>query len=88
MDLIGLDKLTNAFGLLTFFRGSAALLGTPLAGALYDATQSYELPFFVAGSLFALGAISSFIAQFLKRSSNENNETNEVLKPINEETEA
>lgn len=85
MDLVGLDKLTNAFGLLTFFRGSAALLGTPLAGALYDATQSYEMPFFVAGSLFALAAIISFIAQFLKRTSNENIEMNEVLKPINEE---
>ncbi|XP_058062284.1 monocarboxylate transporter 9 [Anopheles bellator] len=49
VDLLGLDKLTNAFGLLILFRGAATIVGSPLAGALYDATQSYSIPFFVAG---------------------------------------
>jgi len=31
-NLLGLDKLTNAFGLLTMTRGIAALIGSPLAG--------------------------------------------------------
>lgn len=83
---MGLDKLTNAFGLLTFYRGAAALIGTPLAGTLYDMTQSYELPFFVAASLWALAAVTSFLAPLLKRNSNKNVETN-VLQPINEENE-
>ena len=67
VDLLGLDKLTNAFGLLILFRGAATIVGSPLAGALYDATQSYSIPFFVAGGLFALSAITSFAAPAMKR---------------------
>lgn len=62
VDLLGLEKLTNAFGLLILFRGAAAIVGTPLAGAIYDATQSYDIPFFTAGALFGLSAITSFLA--------------------------
>lgn len=51
VDLLGLDKLTNAFGLLILFRGGAAIVGTPLAGALYDLTHSYDVPFYVAGKI-------------------------------------
>jgi hypothetical protein len=32
VDLMGLDKLTNAFGLLLLFQGVAAAVGSPLAG--------------------------------------------------------
>jgi hypothetical protein len=32
VDLIGLEKLTNAFGLLLLFQGIAAAIGSPLAG--------------------------------------------------------
>lgn len=32
VDLMGLDRLTNAFGLLLFFQGLASFLGLPLAG--------------------------------------------------------
>jgi MFS transporter, MCT family, solute carrier family 16 (monocarboxylic acid transporters), member 14 len=31
---MGLEKLTNAFGLLMLFQGVAAVIGTPLAGRL------------------------------------------------------
>ena len=32
VDLLGLEKLTNAFGLLILFRGAASFLAAPLAG--------------------------------------------------------
>lgn len=32
VDLLGLDKLTNAFGILLLFQGIAAVIGSPLAG--------------------------------------------------------
>lgn len=67
VDLLGLDKLTNAFGLLILFRGAAAIVGSPLAGALYDATQSYSIPFYVAGALFAVSAVTSFIAPLFRK---------------------
>lgn len=66
VDLLGLDKLTNAFGLLILFRGAAAIVGSPLAGMIYDATQSYSIPFFMAGFLFFLSTITSFMAPFMK----------------------
>uniref|UniRef100_A0A1B0B0D3 Major facilitator superfamily (MFS) profile domain-containing protein n=1 Tax=Glossina palpalis gambiensis TaxID=67801 RepID=A0A1B0B0D3_9MUSC len=87
VDLLGLDKLTNAFGLLILFRGFAAIIGSPLAGAVYDATQSYDLPFYMAGALFALSTITSFMAPCLKRctKSEESPVHIETLTPINEE---
>jgi sugar phosphate permease len=35
VDLLGLDNLTNAFGLLILFRGAASIVGAPLAGTNY-----------------------------------------------------
>ncbi|XP_015610387.1 monocarboxylate transporter 3 isoform X3 [Cephus cinctus] len=67
VDLLGLDKLTNAFGLLILFRGAAAIVGSPLAGAVYDITQSYSIPFFMAGFFFLLSTITSFMAPAMKR---------------------
>lgn len=32
VDLLGLDKLTNAFGIILLFQGIAAVMGSPLAG--------------------------------------------------------
>ncbi|XP_055372462.1 monocarboxylate transporter 3 [Condylostylus longicornis] len=87
VDLLGLDKLTNAFGLLILFRGFAAIIGSPLAGAIYDATLSYDIPFYMAGGLFGLSTITSFIAPCLKRFSHAEVEPlpMEFLTPINEE---
>ncbi|XP_055602325.1 uncharacterized protein LOC129751075 isoform X2 [Uranotaenia lowii] len=86
VDLLGLDKLTNAFGLLILFRGAATIVGSPLAGALYDATQTYSIPFYVAGALFGVSAIFSFAAPFMKRfrKTDETPVHVEVLTPIDE----
>ncbi|KAG5682924.1 hypothetical protein PVAND_012242 [Polypedilum vanderplanki] len=62
VDLLGLDKLTNAFGLLILFRGTAAIFGAPLIGLIYDSTKSYAISFYAAGGLFALAAVFSFLA--------------------------
>lgn len=32
VDLIGLEKLTNGFGLLLLFQGIATVIGSPIAG--------------------------------------------------------
>lgn len=89
VDLLGLDKLTNAFGLLILFRGAATIVGSPLAGVIYDATHTYSIPFFVAAGLFAISAVTSFIAPCLKRSSSEEQPlaVDDVLTPIDEDEE-
>lgn len=57
VDLLGLEKLTNAFGLLLLFQGVAATVGAPLAGAFMDATGSYDASFYLSGSLILLSAV-------------------------------
>jgi MCP family monocarboxylic acid transporter-like MFS transporter 14 len=34
VELLGLDNLTNAFGLVILFQGSATIIGAPLAGKI------------------------------------------------------
>lgn len=54
---MGLEKLTNAFGLLLLFQGVAAAIGAPLAGVFMDATGSYDASFYLSGSLILLSAV-------------------------------
>ncbi|ESP01999.1 hypothetical protein LOTGIDRAFT_92970, partial [Lottia gigantea] len=60
-DLLGIEKLTNAFGLLAMFRGMAAMAGPPLAGYIYDTTSSYDISFYTGGALCSIGAILHFL---------------------------
>ncbi|XP_055317435.1 monocarboxylate transporter 1 isoform X4 [Sitodiplosis mosellana] len=87
VDLLGLDRLTNAFGLLILFRGAAAIVGSPMAGAVYDATNSYDIPFFMAAGFFAISTVTSFLAPSLRRCTkpNEIPVHMEQLTPIDEE---
>ncbi|BFZ13915.1 hypothetical protein BsWGS_16954 [Bradybaena similaris] len=55
-DRMGLEKLTNAFGLLSMVRGIAGMLGPPLAGYMYDSSGSYDLSFFMGGLLLFIGS--------------------------------
>jgi MFS family permease len=52
VDLVGIDKLTTSFGLITMFRGTAAVLGPPIAGAVFESTQSFTASFLMAGGFF------------------------------------
>jgi MFS family permease len=70
VDLLGLDRLTNAFGLLIMFRGVAAIFGAPLIGGIYDLTNSYSASFYAAGGLFALAAFFSFMAPVVAKMNN------------------
>jgi MFS transporter, MCT family, solute carrier family 16 (monocarboxylic acid transporters), member 14 len=66
VELLGLDKLTNAFGILLLFQGIAAVIGSPLAGFLYDVTGNYTLPFVVAGGLITFSAILTYPLKIVK----------------------
>ncbi|XP_076392612.1 monocarboxylate transporter 12 isoform X2 [Megachile rotundata] len=77
VDLLSLEKLTNAFGLLLLFQGVAAAVGAPLAGAFMDATGSYDFSFYLSGSLIFLSAVICYplkrINEWESRKSNEKN---------------
>ncbi|KAK6962624.1 monocarboxylate transporter 5 [Biomphalaria glabrata] len=62
VDLLGLEYLTNAFGLLLLFQGAATFIGPPIAGWMCDWTGSYDISFIVMGCLIALsGAMLYFL---------------------------
>lgn len=54
VELITLERFTNAYGLLLLVQGIANLMGPPLAGWLYDITGTYDLSFYLAGLFIAL----------------------------------
>ncbi|KRZ91324.1 Monocarboxylate transporter 12 [Trichinella sp. T8] len=65
VDELGLDNLTNSYGLMMMFRGFATLIGSPLAGAMLDATGNYTASFVFAGLLIALAGLVSFLIPVL-----------------------
>ena len=62
-----MDNLTSAFGLLCLYRGLSSIIGTPLAGSVYDATQSYDVSFYMAGGFLILASLFSIGAQLLQK---------------------
>lgn len=61
VDLLGLEKLTNAFGLLLLFQGIASFAGPPIVGSLYDYTNSYVPGFIFAGVMIGVSGLMLFI---------------------------
>ncbi|XP_022127254.2 monocarboxylate transporter 12 [Pieris rapae] len=82
VDLLGLEKLTNAFGLLLLFQGIASLIGPPFAGWLYDTYQSYSPGFYVAGGTISLSGIILFLIPVFERRNNRWKNQEMVLEQI------
>lgn len=66
VDLLGLEKLTNAFGLLLLFQGIASFVGPPIVGLLYDQTNSYTPGFIFAGAMIAVSGLMLFVIPSLQ----------------------
>lgn len=49
VNLVDIDRFTNAYGLLLLVQGVANLVGPPIAGWGYDWTGTYDLSFYLAG---------------------------------------
>ncbi|KAM3860016.1 monocarboxylate transporter 9-like [Diretmus argenteus] len=61
-QLVGVENLTQAYGILMFFGGIGIMLGPPLVGCFYDLTQSYDLAFYVSGGCVLAGGVILFLA--------------------------
>ncbi|NXC17932.1 MOT5 protein, partial [Corythaeola cristata] len=61
VDLVGVQKLHSYLGFAAFFAGTAAVGGPPLAGWLYDYTQTYACSFLLAGACALISPISFFL---------------------------
>ena len=67
VDLLGLDNLTNAFGVLLLFQGIASVIGPPFCGWLYDELGNYESGFYFAGAMIFISGIMLFILPRMQR---------------------
>nr|XP_022917444.1 monocarboxylate transporter 5-like [Onthophagus taurus] len=67
VDLLGVDKITNAFGILLFFQGIASFIGPPIGGMFYDILESFDPGFFMAGIAIALSGLMLFFLPIIKR---------------------
>ncbi|XP_055837911.1 uncharacterized protein LOC129906263 [Episyrphus balteatus] len=74
VELMGLEKLTNAFGFLMLFQGLAAAMGAPIAGVLFDLTGSYDVSFYFAGSLITLSAFLCYPLNYVNKWEKERDE--------------
>lgn len=66
VELITLDRFTNAYGLLLLVQGVANLLGPPLAGWIYDITGTYNMSFYMAGLFIAISGVMLTIIPIFK----------------------
>ncbi|TRY85481.1 hypothetical protein DNTS_015644 [Danionella cerebrum] len=67
VDLVGAEKLNNSMGFSMFFVGLGCLTGPPLAGFLYDYTQTYDCSFYLAGVCYLLSSLSLFLEPLARR---------------------
>lgn len=75
VDVMGIENLTSAFGLLTMFRGAASIVGPPIAGAVYEATNSYSISFYLAGGFLMAAGVTSIFADIVRRRERTSGET-------------
>ena len=55
------------------------MVGSPVAGAVFDATQNYDISFFMAGGFLIVSSFISFAAQILQRSRNKKKDTKKLI---------
>ncbi|XP_069107892.1 monocarboxylate transporter 12-like isoform X2 [Argopecten irradians] len=57
VEIKGLERLSNGFGLLNMIIGIASIAGSPIAGSLADSFGNYNGAFYFAGGLITLAGI-------------------------------
>ncbi|KAI8780177.1 monocarboxylate transporter 13 [Biomphalaria glabrata] len=57
VELMGIEKLTTAFGFVIMCQGMSSFVGAPIAGAISDATGNYNASFYLAGITLTLSGL-------------------------------
>jgi hypothetical protein len=55
------------FWLKVLFRGVSSTVGSPLAGFIFDVTESYAVSFYISGAMLVAAAVVSAMADLLHR---------------------
>ncbi|WKY10501.1 hypothetical protein Q1695_002673 [Nippostrongylus brasiliensis] len=67
VDLLGLDKLTNAFGLLLLWQGVGTVFGPPISGYLADLTNTYVWSFVFCGANLLISGLMLFSIPYFQK---------------------
>jgi MFS family permease len=67
VDLLGVENLSLALGYVMIFRGIGILSGPPTAGAVYDATNSYDIAFYLAGGFIIFSCMILTVAAIFQK---------------------
>lgn len=67
VDLLGLEKLSNAFGLVLLYQGIGAVVGPPIAGAIFDSTKNYDNSFIMMGMCLLVSGLMLYPIPCIKR---------------------
>uniref|UniRef100_G3WAS2 Solute carrier family 16 member 4 n=1 Tax=Sarcophilus harrisii TaxID=9305 RepID=G3WAS2_SARHA len=90
IDLAGTSALNKFLGFTAFFAGLAVLSGPPIAGWLYDRTETYVYSFIFSGTCFLLSSVPLFFmplaTKWVKRTTKssktkDSNKSLQSLKP-------
>lgn len=66
VELIPLDRFTTAYGLSLLCQGIGNLLGPPLAGLIFDLTDSWHLSFLLAGGWIIISGLFMGVIPYTK----------------------
>ncbi|KAK9883265.1 hypothetical protein WA026_001450 [Henosepilachna vigintioctopunctata] len=67
VELISIERFTNAYGLLLLVQGFGNLIGPSLGGYICDVTKSYNITFFAAGLFIAISGAFLLILPIFKK---------------------
>ncbi|CDI97416.1 monocarboxylate transporter [Echinococcus multilocularis] len=60
VEMLGLERLTNAFGFLLLFQGLAFIVSPPILASFYDLLKSYNYTFILGGASLIFSALLCF----------------------------
>ncbi|GAB1603165.1 monocarboxylate transporter 12-like [Argonauta hians] len=92
VELLGIENLTIAFGLIVMCQGVSSFFGSPIAGLLSDLTGSFDSAFYLGGAaVFFAGVLCIPLERMSIREKNESQESMSIsevkeLQPMITET--
>ncbi|OWF36096.1 monocarboxylate transporter 12-like [Mizuhopecten yessoensis] len=82
VELMGIERLTNAFGMVTLCQGLSSFIGSPIAGALADETGDYNITFYLSGVTLGLAGLICFpLRRISKWEQGKNSQGDETVVP-------
>lgn len=85
VELLGIEKLTNSFGFIVLCQGLSTFIGSPIAGALSDATGDYRASFYLAGSVIAISGVMCIPLRRISHWERKRNEKKQTLNDLDAE---